>query len=161
MRMVYTNDNACTVSGMFMCDDSFPFSYILLLFYVFDFRNEWLHQIETHQSQIIPIDAVEKSKSWFEYLFNEKSPKESTYRCRICHKYYDEFRLQSNHKTGLAETKGMRKTDKAQNKRNILDHPSKPGHMKVIELLEKRTVKRLTSNVLNCFFQLCDLYLNV
>lgn len=90
--------------------------------------------------------------SWFEYIFNEESPERSTYRCRICHKYYDEFGLQSNHKTGLAETGGMLRSDKAQNKRNILDHPKKPGHLKIIETLERRSAKRLISNFIRFIF---------
>lgn len=39
---------------------------------------------------------VENNKVWFEYLFNETHPTESTYRCRLCSEYYDEFNFNSH-----------------------------------------------------------------
>lgn len=111
-------------------------------FYSHVCRAEWLKLIETHQSGLIPLDAVKKSKTWFEYIFNEASPKESRYRCRICNKHYDELNLPSNHRSLLADKDGMLRKDKAQNRRNILEHATKPGHMKVIEILERKMRKR-------------------
>lgn len=100
---------------------------------------------------------MEKSKSWFEYLFNGENPQLSTYRCRLCHKYYDEFGLQSNHKPALAEAAGSRRFDKAQNKKRILDHSKTPGHMKIIEILEKKSAKRSILNfILELFLEYLD-----
>lgn len=106
------------------------------------FRKKWIEQIKEHQDRLIPIDVVEKSKSWFEYIYNVESPERSTYRCRICHKYYDDFGLSNRYKSPLANTDGTLKSDKSENRRAIQDHPKKHGHLKVIEKLEERNCKR-------------------
>ena len=36
-----------------------------------DFRSNWLDLIRKTQSNLLPVDAIEKSKSWFTYLPNK------------------------------------------------------------------------------------------
>lgn len=109
----------------------------------FEYRNEWIERISTHQSKLIPVDEVEKHKVWFEYLFNEAEPVKSTYRCRLCYKYFDEFGVQKKYKSALADEKGTLKKYKADNKRSLADHGNIPGHKAVIQILQDRSAKRL------------------
>lgn len=118
------------------------------------FREEWLTQIQNHQAQSIPIDVVEKSKSWFEYIWNADFPERSAYRCRLCHKYWESFGLQSNHKPAVARVEGTWKRDKPENRRVIQEHPKSVGHLKVIEILEQRSIKRWRRFSLVFFFGL-------
>lgn len=107
------------------------------------FRPQWIDQIKNHQSNLIPIDVVEQNKIWFEYLYNSTSPKDSTYRCRICYKYYDDFELQSRYKTTFADKTGSLRTHKADNKKAINDHAKHISHTTIIQKLEEREAKRL------------------
>ena len=46
-----------------------------------EFQDEWIDSIKEHQSWLIPIDAVEDAKQWFEYL-PRNPPSQSRYRCK-------------------------------------------------------------------------------
>lgn len=105
---------------------------------------------------MIPVDEVEKHKTWFEYLFNEKEPVKSTYRCRLCFKYYDEFGLQERYKSALADEKGTLKKYKADNKKSIAEHANIPGHKAVVQLLQERSAKRF---IFNHNFQITSIFL--
>lgn len=107
------------------------------------FRAWWIDKIKTHQNEFIPIDVVEENKVWFEYLFNSTSPKDSTYRCRICYKYYDEFNLQQRYKTTFADEKGSLRTRKYDNKNAIAEHAKHVSHITIIQKLEEKAAKRL------------------
>lgn len=108
-----------------------------------DFRNEWIEQISAHQSKLIPVDEVEKHKIWFEYLFNEAEPEKSTYRCRLCFKYYDKFGLQKQHKNALADENGALRKYKYDNKKCIAEHANIPGHKAIVQTLQEKSHKRL------------------
>lgn len=116
------------------------------------FQPRWIEQIRSHQSHLIPLDAVENNKVWFEYQFNSADPKESTYRCRICHKYYDEFKLQSRYKNTFADEKGSLRTLKADNKKAILEHSKSSAHTTIIQMLTERKAKRLFLYHRICFY---------
>lgn len=105
-------------------------------------RNRWLQQIEENQKGLIPFNVVEKSKSWFEYLYNAEHPERSTYRCRICYNNYDKFGFANKYKSPLANEEGTLKSDKAENRKAIQEHPKKHSHLKVIEMLEQQSRKR-------------------
>lgn len=107
-----------------------------------DFRTSWIQQISTHQKGFIPIEEVEKHKEWFEYLFNDKDPVKSTYRCRLCYKYYDNFGLQKRYKSGFAEEKGTLRTRKNDNKQHIAEHAKTPGHAAIVQTLQAQAAKR-------------------
>lgn len=102
------------------------------------FRNEWIQQISAHQAHLIPVDEVKKHNIWFEYLFNASKPVESTYRCRLCMKYYDKFGLEGRYRSALADEKGTLKKYKFDNKRSIAEHANIPGHKAVIQLLQDK-----------------------
>lgn len=101
------------------------------------YRDDWIEQIKTHQHGIIPVDEVRRHKSWFEYLFNEASPSRSTFRCRLCAKYYDEFNLEKRYKTALAFEDGVLKSDKYENKKALLEHANTHGHKTIIQILQE------------------------
>lgn len=109
---------------------------------VFDFRNEWVDLINKYQSDLVSIDSIEKSKIWVEYIYDEKNPKKSTFRCRLCHAHYDEFGLEKRYKSAFASESGTLKSNKKENRKAITEHAKSPGHNNVIELLEKRSSKR-------------------
>lgn len=118
------------------------------------FRSTWIDQISKYQKDIIPVDEVEKHKVWFEYLFNEKQPASSTFRCRLCTKYYDAFGLQQRYKSVLANEKGTLKKYKHDNKKAIAEHANNPGHTTVIQTLQDQSAKRLFSHQLLEIFEM-------
>lgn len=99
---------------------------------------------------------------WFEYVFNKKDPVKSTFRCRLCNKYYDAFGFQQRYKSALAEENGTLKKYKHDNKKAIAEHPKIPGHIAVIQKLQDQSAKRLVllnippifNFVINCLFKL-------
>lgn len=106
------------------------------------FQSRWLEEIKTHQRDLIPLDDFESNKVWIEYLFNSAEPAKSTYRCRLCHKYYDEFRLRPQYRSGIAEEAGTLKADKSLNKFAINAHVKTYSHTTIIEKLQIRSTKR-------------------
>lgn len=107
------------------------------------FKPEWINQIKSHQSDLIPTEEVEKNKIWFEYLFNSAEPKKSTFRCRICYKYYDNLKLEQRYKSGLAYETGTLRAQKSKNKIAIAEHAKNTGHLTIIQILEQKNAKRL------------------
>lgn len=91
---------------------------------------------------MIPVDEVVKHKVWFEYLFNEEEPVKSTYRCRLCFKYFDKFGLQKQYKNAFADEKGTLKKYKADNKKFIAAHGNIPGHQAIVQILQEKSFKR-------------------
>lgn len=110
----------------------------MLLYY----RNQWLDQIKSHQSQLIPIEEVEKNKHWFEYIHNKNHPEHSTYRCRLCNQNYDKLNLEPRYKNALAYPEGTLKFTKRENKQIISEHANIPGHMNIIQLMQRKYAKR-------------------
>lgn len=107
------------------------------------FQSQWLQKIKTYQSNLIPLDDFEHNKVWIEYLFNSKEPEKSTYRCRLCYKYFDEIKIRSQYKSGFAEKEGTLKSDKSRNKFAITSHESSPSHKTIVDILQTRKAKRL------------------
>lgn len=106
------------------------------------FQPRWIDQIKAHQIELIPVDVVEKNKVWVEYLYNAKEPKISTLRCRLCYKYFDEFRIKPQHKSSFASKEGMLRVNKFKNKEAITLHANSPSHLAIIEKLQARNAKR-------------------
>lgn len=84
---------------------------------------------------MLPIQTIEKNKDWFEYIPNKEKPSESTFRCRLCYKYYDKFRLAKNYKNALAFEQGILKKSKEENRELIKKHSTIPGHKAIIDKL--------------------------
>lgn len=91
---------------------------------------------------MIPIDDVEDNKNWFEYIYNEKSPADSTYRCRICYEHYDKLNLETRYKNALAYAEGTLKFKRHENKEIISKHANIPGHKNIIQILQRQKAKR-------------------
>lgn len=107
-----------------------------------DFRDEWKETIMKHQSSLIPYDAVEKNKHWFEYVLNSANPERSTYRCKLCYRYYDKFGLEQRYKNALAFPEGTLKFQKHTNKQILSEHSSSPGHKTIVQILQNQHAKR-------------------
>lgn len=119
--------------------------FITIFFSTFDISfisDTWLEQIQKHQSKLIPYQAVEDNKVWFEYLFNPNEPSMSRYRCRLCFKFYDKFNLEKRYKNALAMKEGILKQDKSDNKEIISKHSKIPGHQMILERLQRIDSKR-------------------
>lgn len=104
--------------------------------------------MSTHQSGLVDIKEVKKHTIWLEYIFNEKEPTKSTFRCRLCYKYYDQFGLQNRYKSSLSNEEGTLKKYKRDNQKSLAEHAKSPGHTAVVQTLQERSSKRLD------FFQL-------
>lgn len=102
-----------------------------------------MEQISIQQSHLIPVKEIPKHKVWFEYLFNKEEPVKSTFWCRLCYKYYDQFNLPQNHRNSFADEKGTLKKYKFENKKFLAEHGNIPGHKAVVQLLQERSEKRL------------------
>lgn len=113
------------------------------------FRNEWIVQIDKYQRQRIPSETVKEHTTWFEYLFNPNNPQQSTYRCRLCNKYYDMYNLPKRYKNAFAYDKGTLKETKNDNKRAIKEHANMPGHQHIIQILQQSSAKRFENLLWN------------
>lgn len=99
---------------------------------------------------------MKENKVWIEYtsiyeakcIFNEAKPTESTLRCKVCSKYYDKLNLPLRYKNAFARGEGTLKDTKGRNKEAIAEHPKCPGHIHIIQLLEKAAAKRFGMNFL-------------
>lgn len=74
--------------------------------------NSWIATINKYQKDLLPIQTIENNKVWCEYLPNAADLRSSRIRCRLCYKYYDEFKLLKNHKSALATKEGILKKNK-------------------------------------------------
>lgn len=110
------------------------------------FRDDWIDLIEANQKNLIPSFNVKNNKNWFEYLPNNENPVASRYRCRLCHKYYDEFNLDKRHKNALANDEGQLNQKLEKNREIISNHGSSKGHLNVVEILQKHSKKRLRTD---------------
>lgn len=120
-----------------------------MLFYFLNFiyfRDEWTYSIRNHQTNIIPLKTVLKSKIWFEYLYNQDHPENSTYRCRLCYRNYDKFGLNKSHKSVLAFKEGVLKSTYKKNWDMIANHTSTKSHQSVIESLRELKRKRIRTD---------------
>ena len=82
--------------------------------------------ISTNQSNLIPLDEVQKAKNWFEYI-----PETGNYRCWICHQYSDIFDVRPQHKSTLANEEGVLYSTWRKNKEVIRYHAETKGHDKI------------------------------
>ena len=92
------------------------------------FKDEWLDMISTNQSNLIPIEEVQKARNWFEYLG-------LTYRCWLCHQYSDIFDIRPQHRSQLASDEGVLYKTWSRNKEIIRYHAETIGHDKIVTRL--------------------------
>ena len=58
------------------------------------FQEIWKTQIHQHQSRYIATTSFTKErKVWLEYLFKENNSSMSAFRCRFCHIYFQNKKL--------------------------------------------------------------------
>lgn len=85
-------------------------------------------QIKRFQNHLFGnIDDIKKKHGeWFEYLFDEKNPRDSKFRCRFCHNNYDRFNFVTQYRPALADAQ-IYNTAKA-NMRAIREHVITKGN---------------------------------
>lgn len=126
--------NKCAFTDKVYCNRNFVIIQYLLFFY----RNDWIDKIEKHQKHLLPLTTIKRNKKWFQYIYNENSPKDSRYRCRICFNYYDAFGLPKHSKSALANEEGQLRSDKDKNWETISKHATTAGyyHHKILTLIK-------------------------
>lgn len=107
------------------------------------FQNTWINFITKHQSKLLPVKSIENNKVWFEYLPNSEIPSASTYRCRLCSKYFDKFKLDNRYKPALANPLGIMKKNYDSNREMIVSHAKHTQHLAIISKLEKGAASTL------------------
>jgi hypothetical protein len=103
------------------------------------FQENWIDQITQYQSNILPAGKIkneEHLRVWFVYYFNQDDPAKSTYGCRLCRDYYDNFQLSYRYKSALASPGGTLKSSKKANNDEINGHPKSSSHLAVIKNLQ-------------------------
>ena len=56
------------------------------------FNKHWLLWMRKYQP-FMPETTIIRNAKWFEYVFNEENPGQSTFRCRLCYRNYDAFKI--------------------------------------------------------------------
>lgn len=103
--------------------------------------------MEKHQSDVLPMRAIKTHKVWFEYLPNDKEPKKSQYRCRLCNKYFYKMNFPSQFLSLFANNEGVLKDTKKQNADLIYDNSKSKIHLNIIaNLKEYALTKKYRSN---------------
>ena len=88
-------------------------------------------KIETHQRNLFDIDLVKANFHWFQYLFNESDPSESTFNCYLCSNYLAKYYIRTPNL--LARKDGVLRT-RHNNNNLIQNHMNLAGHKKVQEI---------------------------
>lgn len=99
--------------------------------------------MQTHQSNLLPIDLIKSHKNWFEYLFDDDDPTHSRYRCRLCSKYFAEFGLPSDGANEFAVKGGVLKPSRQGNEDAINGHAFTREHRNTIQILEERKLREM------------------
>ena len=110
------------------------------------FKKEWITFIKAHLSHVFNTNVLLKTEvqEWFVFLPNSANPLESTIRCRLCHRYYDEFGLATNYKPGFANAEGKRlKRHKDDNRQMIQEHTGSSGHVKILNQLKEASESQI------------------
>ena len=96
----------------------------------------WQKQITQYQKDWMPPNVCENYNSWFNFIFNENNPRESTFNCRICSMMKSISNLRSSDVSLLANPNGVQLHDKDKNRDLMRKHEASYGHQKHLEDLE-------------------------
>lgn len=99
------------------------------------FSEVWLQLMKEHQADLLPVNKISNQyKSWFEYVVNTEKPKESTFRCRLCNKYYDQFHMACNYRNSLCNKEGVLYRTIDENRRKLREHCANRGIKDIYKL---------------------------
>ena len=93
-----------------------------------EFNDEWIDQIKTHQSQLIPINEVVKHKDWFLWLPDENNLAHSKWACRVCREMRDISLLKDHMLPECGLKQGTLKSTLQKNRDMISRHPNSAAH---------------------------------
>ena len=115
-----------------------------------EFDPAWITWIEAHAQDYIPLNIFDPKKAkqnirpWFVFQKGSESlPVTSSYKCRLCEKYYDTMFLHPRLKPKIATKYGQMRSNKWDNKKKILNHANSLAHRMVIQGLKKREEAKL------------------
>jgi len=101
------------------------------------FQNSWMKFIQQHQLKMLPVKTINDHKHWFAFLPNIADPSSSTYRCRLCFKYFDKFKLEDRFRSVLANEEGIIRKAYKSNHETITEHAKSTQHHLIIQRLQK------------------------
>ena len=93
---------------------------------------------------ILPLKTIAKPeiKRWFTLLPNHDSPKESRFRCRICHENLNRFNIKPRRPSDIYTEAGYLAPDYNTNRKTILEHANTKYHQLVIaDLIDEASGK--------------------
>ena len=105
------------------------------------FQQDWLDLMRHHQSNILPVGAIEMRKDikvWFEFLPNKTHPVNSKYRCRLCTKYFDALKFDPRYRSALATKEEQLQDTYDKNQEIISKHSHTTMLQKFITVLQSR-----------------------
>ena len=103
------------------------------------FQDKWIHQIQMNPKLDIDVINVPKVRQWF-HLIEHNDPKKSTFRCRLCSKYSEEFKVRKILRTDLANPNGLELKGKspAYISNMINEHNEMSAHQVIVQDLKKK-----------------------
>ena len=106
------------------------------------FSEEWLNQMQHHQGYLLNIKWFTPDvKTWVDYIFNIEKPKESCFRCRLCHNYATSHKYYNL--PLLASANGYLPTTKQYFYQQLIGHASSDIHKKAIKAMKEAQVSTL------------------
>lgn len=114
----------------------------------FFFRERWIGLIDKYQKEKLSTKTVSNFKTWFEYLERKDKPEDARYRCRLCHKHFDEMGFPKNRKPAIAYEAGVLFESKKKNQEALSDHAKSKAHLNVISKLQESAAKKQRSSFL-------------
>lgn len=96
------------------------------------FNSDWITFINRYLGHLLPDPEQIKERHgvWFELVMNVDEPEESKFRCRLCHKYFHTFNINSNQKNALVD--GMLGT-RAKNLEHLRSHAAVGGNSELFK----------------------------
>ena len=101
----------------------------------------WITQIETYQSDKIPIKEFTNARSWIEYKQDYDNPHLSHYGCKRCRNNAKKFKIKPQFMPDFALDEGVLFPILEQNKNAIINHEKCPTHRQIESRLKQDQIK--------------------
>jgi hypothetical protein len=113
------------------------------------FEDQWLKYIKDYQDDLISTETVIRKdvKFWFEYVFNQESPVNSTFRCRICYRHAGGMYKNKNQIPKISTENGTLSSSKDYNGKLLRKHANDDIHNIIIKRLRKTRTKTLIEQI--------------
>lgn len=93
-----------------------------------------------YQNHLISKDTVNRPdvRTWFGYIYYEKNPESSRYRCRLCYQYGSELYKVAQQIPNIATKDGDLNNSYKKNNEKIRKHSTSVMHKEVIKLKKRK-----------------------